>query len=114
MRGILWLGILLLCLVWLKFEVDPLPVAAQAHSSAGVSVAPGHNFWRRTPSGWEDRRRWEPAPPAFQPALHPAVVVAFEIMACVAALLAWSDCRRNALRPVYVAAASGKKVAPIS
>jgi hypothetical protein len=114
LRGILWLGILLVCLVWLKFEVDPLPVVAQSSTSVRDYAPVKHNFWRRTASGWEDRRHWEPAPPAFQPALHPALVVAFEIMACVAALLALSDCQRRALRPVYVAASSGKNVAPIS
>jgi hypothetical protein len=65
---------------WLACEV---PIASQAGQQF-------ENPWRRTPHGWQKVSYWQPAPPPYRPALHPAVVATLEILLSLIALVAFA------------------------
>jgi negative regulator of sigma E activity len=46
--------------------------------------------WRRTAKGWENQTEWKANPPAPAPALHPLTVAAFQALAVVCGLVAFT------------------------
>jgi len=64
-------------------------VTADSHSQSREADALGN--WRRTTNGWERRAQWSAPLIASDPALHPAVVASFEVLAVLLVLLATSN-----------------------
>lgn len=79
MQRIGWILLLLLALGWLASEV---PCQGPAPSAEPATV------WRRTRDGWEHKDRVLVAGPPFRPALHPALIAAFEVLLSATAMLA--------------------------
>jgi len=81
MRDYVWLLVLLAVVGWLATEV-PLP---ETPAAADRPL----DCWRRTPDGWQRATWLVRQTAARRPALHPAVVGLFELLACLAALIAF-------------------------
>jgi len=79
-RLIGYLLLVLLGIGWLAGEVE---LAAAAPSAGRVDTD-----WRRTRNGWERQSSWIEDTPPRRPALHPAMVGTFQLLASVAALIA--------------------------
>ena len=98
MRDYVWLLVLLAFVGWLATEV-PLPETPAAADRPS-------DCWRRTPDGWQRATWLARQTPARRPALHPGVVGLFELLATLAALVAFPsgaaptdadhDCGRHA------------------
>lgn len=76
-----WLLVLLAAVGWLATEV-PLP---ETPAAADRPL----DGWRRTPEGWQRATWLAPQTAVGRPALHPAVVGLFELLVCLAALVAF-------------------------
>ena len=77
-----WLGWLLALLVTGAWILSQIPYRAAAPNT------PAETQWRRTRRGWEHVSRLSPGPPHVEPALHPGLVAAAEILVSVVALVA--------------------------
>jgi hypothetical protein len=78
MRWIGWLLLLLVVVAWVASELPSPGIVAEVDDTP---------LWRRTRSGWEHVSGLFPVHPR-QPALHPGVVAAAELLLSMAALIA--------------------------
>ena len=83
MRLIVTILILLVLAGWLASRVEFSPPSAQGAVESGT--------WVRTVDGWERRSDWATSRPLYDPALHPLVIAALELLVSLAALIAVTD-----------------------
>ena len=74
-----------------SLAANDLQTANQAQAVGGAFEA----GWRYTKDGWQNRTLWEKPPPVGKPALHPAVVAAFQLLLCLAVLIGCSANKRH-------------------
>ena len=74
-----------------SLAANDVQMANQAQAAGGAFEA----GWRYTKDGWQKRTLWEDPGPIRKPALHPAVVAAFQLLLCLAVLIGFSANKRR-------------------
>lgn len=80
MRTAVWLATVLVVLGWILSEVPLARTSLEEPASAA---------WRRTNDGWQRPSDWTTPPEIRHPNLHPLVVGTLELLASLAALVAF-------------------------
>ena len=74
-----------------SLAANDLQTANQAQAAGGAFEA----GWRYTKDGWQNRTLWENPASVRKPALHPAIVGAFQALLCMVVLIGFSANKRR-------------------
>ena len=73
MHRVAWLLLILVSSAWIACEVDVGAPAIEPPSAPETT-------WRRTARGWEKSQSWAPPIKPYDPAIHPAIVAAAQLL----------------------------------
>ena len=73
MHRVAWLLLILVSTAWIACEVDVEAPAIEPPSAPETT-------WRRTARGWEKNQSWAPPIKPHDPAIHPAIVAAAQLL----------------------------------